>query len=104
MSRFLMNSCVLVTEGTYEYHHVSYDGAREWLKTPFASRIRFDPTADAIGLLFGVRPPVDRTPIEMRVGDEALIFRLTFNVTEKRALTPEMIANNCEVGLLTRHK
>lgn len=106
MPRFLMNSCVLANEGTYEYHRLSTDKARAWLGQGFDSRIRYDPTADAIEMLLGVRPPVNRTPVYMNVGDEALVFRLTFKVStyDKRAMTAEAIANNCEIGLLTRQK
>jgi hypothetical protein len=106
MARYLLNSAVLQSEGTYEYRLLSEGEARAWIQEPFASRLRYDATADAIRLLLGVRPPVDRTPIMMRPGDEAMVFRLTFNVNnyDKRAMRPETIVHNCEIGLLTRLK
>jgi hypothetical protein len=106
MSRFLLNSAVLTREGTYEYRYVSLDEARDWLKDPFSSRLRFDATAGAIEALVGTRPPLNRTPVEMREGDEALVFRLTLDVStvDKRNLTSEFIAKHCEVGMLTRVK
>lgn len=102
-SRFLLSSAVLTRPGTYEYHLVSVDEARAWLSKPYASRLRFSVTADAIELLLGIKPPLDRTPVEMRPGDEALVARLTFDVNrEQRALTAELVAQHFELGLLTR--
>lgn len=106
MSRYLMNSAVLTREGTYEYHYVSADTAREWLARPYVSRLRFNATAEAMNVLLGVCPPINRTAVEMRVGDEALIIRLTFDahMNDKRTLTPEFIAQNIELGVLTRRE
>ncbi len=99
-----MNSAVITTEGVFRYQRLSVEEARNWMKQPFVSRVRYDATADAIGMLLGVRPHVDRTPLIMRARDQALIFRLTMSMStfDKHNLTPGYIAHNAEIGLLTR--
>ena len=57
-SRFLLNSAVITRPGTYKYRLVSIDEAREWLQTPYVSRLRHSVTADAIEILLGTRPPL----------------------------------------------
>lgn len=103
-ARYVINNAVLTEPGTYSYRLLDTDAAKRWLDRPFHSRLRYDATSEAIERVTGVRCPVDRTPVRMYPGDEALVFRLRVNMArlERRDLTAEFIVNNAEIGLLRR--
>jgi hypothetical protein len=104
--RFVMNSAVLTQAGLYRYRRVSHVEAIEWLDSgPYRSLIGWPITADAMQIVLGVRPEINRRHVTFNVGDEALVFRLTFRVSDravKSQLTPEFVAQHCEIGVLTR--
>jgi len=81
--RYLLNSAVITPEGVYEYRLVSPTEAAEWIHTGgWESRIGYPQTADHIEQLAGVRPPLSREASPMVVGDEALVVRLKYRVTD----------------------
>lgn len=107
MARLILNSAVIPQPGVYEYRYISIDAARDWLsKGPFQSALRYAETANAMELLLGVRPDVERRFAHLQRGDEALVFRLKMSVAaiHRLKLTPDQIAENSEIGLLTRIK
>ena len=110
MSRYVLNSAVLTTPGTFQYRRLTIEEARKWLAAgPFQSAVSYIATAEAMGLLLGERPVVTRAHIKMAVGDEALVFRLTMSISyyerefrSQHNVTPDFVANNAEIGLMRR--
>lgn len=104
MVRYVLNSAVLTNEGTYRYRLVTGNEAQTWLRQgPYESRVRWPATADAMKILLNVMFDVNKEPVYMKRGDEALVFRLTFSVKGTGLqLTAEQIAHNCEIGVLTK--
>lgn len=112
MKRYLLNSAVITSPGDYSYWLVTPEVARVWYHTGRApvSTIGYLETAEALGALLGVPVAVDRRTIEMRPGDEALIFRLKLppgspriDPADKGRLGREVLAGNFELGLLRRN-
>ncbi len=107
MARLILNSAVIPQPGVYEYRYLSVEEAQDWLKNgPYQSSLRYDETADAMEKLLGVRPVVVRRVAHLPRGDEALESRLKMSVSaaHKLKLTSDQIAENAEIGLLTRIK
>ena len=104
--RYVLSSAVITFPGEYRYYLIPVGSAKRWLsRGKFISSIGYDATADAMGILLGVRPPVQRQAIKMNVGDEALVFRLKLRVRDaaiKHNLTPDFVREHVEVGLLKR--
>lgn len=76
--RFLLNSAVVTSPGTYSYRKVSPEEAKNWFTSgdPPLSTIGYVETAEALSELLGEKIEVNRQTISMSVGDEALVFRL----------------------------
>ena len=108
MKRFVLNSAVITTPGTYVYRLVSVDEAKEWVSAgTFDSTIGYPETAVALSAITGICIPVNRHQIYMDTGDEALVFRLTCRMANpelKGKLTPAFVLNNCEIGILKKEK
>jgi hypothetical protein len=107
MRRYILNSAVLTAAGLYRYEILTLDEARKWLEREgWESHIRYESTVIAMESMLGnLRLNVDRTPIRMQPGDEALIMRLTvvLSTLDKRNLTsPDYVREHCELGLLRR--
>lgn len=101
-----MSSAVITGPGVFAYQLLTLSQARAWLdRGPYESTVGYDATAEAMDILLGVRPAVQRGRALLRRGDEALIFRLTVRVTDERLkshLTRDYVMKHCEVGLITR--
>jgi len=83
MTRYLLNSAVITSEGVYEYRLVTPQEATEWIRQgDWVSRIGYPQTADWIEQLAGVRPALSREASPMEVGDEALVVRLRYRVAD----------------------
>ena len=106
--RYILNSAVITTPGVYEYKLITPEEAKKWLEEgDFVSTIGYQETADALEVLTGVRVCVCRTLIEMKEGDEALVFRLTVRLSDpqlKGKLTKEFVIKNSEIGILRKLK
>lgn len=110
--RYLLNSAVVTSFGTYIYSEIPFSEAKEWItEHRWESTIGYAETAEAMSQLFGVPVPVDRKTIKMLVGDEALVFRLVFppgspriDPKNKGTLGTHLLAGNYELGLLRRIK
>lgn len=78
MTRYILNSAVITSEGTYTYRLIRPHEAVDWMAAdpPPLSTIGYAETAAALEELVGVPVAVDRRTIEMQPGDEALVFRL----------------------------
>ena len=104
--RYILNSAVITSPGTYRYRLLSVEEAKDWLdRGGFYSTIGYEETADAFERIFGVRPEVRRELIKMNPGDEALVFRLTKrlgDVSKKGHIGMEEVLANLEIGLLER--
>ena len=107
MTRYLLNSAVVTSPGRYEYWLCDTDTARRWMAAgPVESTIGYQETADALATLLGSEVPVNRRMIQMQPGDEALVFRLTVRLSDPsikgRIIDPAWIAENSEIGILSR--
>ena len=102
--RYVLSSAVISLPGEYRYRLIPVGSAKRWLQRGgFVSSIGYGMTADAMGVLLGVRPPVQRQVIKMKAGDEALVFRLKLRVTDTSiTLTPDLVREHIEIGLLKR--
>lgn len=110
--RYVLNSAVITSPGTFTYSLVSLQFARDWLvrwmsTKECVSTIGYPETAKALSNLTGVDVPVNRKQIVMEKGDEALVFRLALpqgriDPMKKGEVGIDEIEKHCEVGLLTR--
>jgi hypothetical protein len=114
MTFYLMNSAVITEEGLYSYSilspthplFISFLKAGEENKwsDEYISALGYEETAEAIFIITGIKPPVNRIQIKMKPKDEAFVFRLTLrpDPSKKGELSKEFILANCEVGWLRR--
>lgn len=107
MKRYILNSAVITTPGTYVYTLTDVEGARAWLrKGPAESTIGYQETADALSALLGVPVPVDRRQVRMEAGDEALVFRLTVRLNDPAVKgnvgDREWLLSHSEIGVLRK--
>ena len=107
--RYLINNAVITAPGTYNYKLVVPSAARRWLDDgPFVSAIGYNEVADALHVLVGLRPTVERRRVHMLAGDEALVFRLTVDVGAARAglrggrMDLKFVLDHHEFGVLRR--
>jgi len=106
--KILLNSAVVTNWGTWEYRPASLEEAKRWLQEgDWHSTIRYPDTAEVIRRLTGVDVPVRNEAIKMKVGDEALVFRIKFEEGGARIaqemkgkLDPQWIERNLEIGFL----
>jgi len=111
MKKYLLNSAVITSPGTYNYWLVAPERAKRW-STPnksIVSTIGYEQTAEALSQILGWEVPVNRKTITMFPEDEALVFRLVFkegtsriDPQDKGRLREEILAGNFELGLLKR--
>jgi len=107
--RYLMNSVVITSPGTYEYRLAGEAEAQDWLdEGRFVSCIGYEETAAAIKQMFGVAVKVQRRAIRMDTGDCALIFRVNYpkgtrpDAAQKGRLGTDFLLDNCEIGFLRK--
>lgn len=81
--RYLLNSAVITSPGTYHYHLVTADDAARWIQAGgWVSKIGYPATADHIRDLSGIRPELSREVVAMQPGDEALVVRLKYRIAD----------------------
>lgn len=108
--KYILNSAVITAAGRYDYRLINADEARDWIAAcnPLPlSTMGYQETADAFEALTGYKFPVNRFMVQMKDGDEALIFRLTCRLNDpslKRKITPDFILKNSEIGILTKEE
>jgi len=104
--KYILNSAVITSPGTYEYHLINAEQAKSWLKSGgWKSTIGYVETAYALATLVGMPIPLNRKLVRMEPGDEALVFRLTCRLSNpelKGKLSPDFVLKNCEIGILKR--
>ncbi len=104
--RYILNSAVITTPGTYEYRLIETGEAISWLSSEFISTIGYQETADALASIAGRHIPVNRKMIKMEACDEALVFRLTVRLTDPtvkgRINDRNWIIENSEIGILRK--
>ncbi len=109
--KYLLNSAVITTEGTFKYHLISTQEAQNWINEGrIVSTIGYRETAIALAKVLNCKAPaVNRVIVKMQPGDEALVFRLTLPpgehrsaVTKKGRQSVRKIMDNCEIGILAR--
>ena len=103
--RYLLNSAVITSYGTWEYTPATVEEAVEFLQKPHVSTIGYQETADALKLITGVEVKVNRSQIQMQPGDVALVFRLTKRLSQpelKGMVGVKRVLENHEMGFLRR--
>lgn len=108
--RYILNSAVITSPGSYEYRLIDAEEAAAWLREGgWESTIGYQETAEALSQLSGVQVPVNRRMVRMEEGDEALVFRLVLPPGERRvdpatkgSLGADYIREHCETGILIR--
>jgi len=104
--KYILNSAVITTPGTYRYRLISLEEMIDWLKQGnWLSTIGYIETATALEELSGFSIPVNRIQIRMKKGDQALVFRLTKrieNVNQKGHLGVEEVCKSLEIGILEK--
>lgn len=107
--RYLLNSAVITSPGTYDYRLVTPAQAKEWSSGGFRSTIGYEQTAEALAQILGSPVAVDRTMIQMQPGDEALVFRLALppgtpriDPGDKGRLSQAVMDGHFEIGILAR--
>jgi len=104
MARYLLNSAVITAPGVYKYTLVPPEEAAEWIRQGgWESRIGYSQTADWIEQLAGIRPPLSREASPMQLGDEALVVRLKYRVTDPSQKGAVAVGpDDWEYGILRR--
>jgi len=111
MARYLLNSAVITSPGTYTYRLISPEEARAWYFSgpEPESTIGYEETAVALSQLLGVPIAVNRKTIVMSSGDEALVFRLVLppgtpriSPQDKGRIMEHVKAGHWELGLLRK--
>jgi len=109
MKKYILNSAVITSPGSYSYRHITVEEAKEWLsRGGWESTIGYEETALALQKITGYSIPVNRKVITMDVGDIGLVFRLVFpkgyrpDPQKKGQLGAEFIIKHSELGLLKR--
>ena len=102
--RYIFNSAVIGRPGHYEYKLLTELETEVWLtQGRFVTRVGYRETAQFIEDRFGVHCPLNREPITMQAGDEALVvrlkYRLAYPIVNER-IKPR--AEDWEIGLLKR--
>ncbi|HOL44681.1 MAG TPA: DUF1874 domain-containing protein [Methanoregulaceae archaeon] len=104
--RYVLNSAVITTPGKYTYRLISNEEIKEWLmRGPFESTLGYQETATALSVLTGIPIGVNRRMVQFRVGDEALVFRLTCRLDDPRLkgyVGEDFILDHCEAGILRK--
>jgi hypothetical protein len=103
--RYLLNSAVIATPGTYRYQLITVEEARRWLAAGgWVSRIGYAATARYVRWLWGLEVPLSRAPSRMAPGDEVLVVRLKYRLEDSRLKQAqwEPTPEDWEIGLLTR--
>jgi Domain of unknown function (DUF1874) len=105
----LFNTSILTAYGTFTYHHLSLDEARELVQEfqrdgkSIESAIGHQSTADFISTLLGYHVQGNRIELEQTTDDLALIFKPNRRLADGKILTREEIEEfGYEFGLLTR--
>jgi len=100
--RYILNSAVITSPGTYTYDLITVDAAVAWIRhRNFTSRVGYPATVNHINTISGIRPALNREPMVMDSGDEALVVRLKYRVAnpgEKAAHQPG--SDDWEYGIL----
>lgn len=88
----LMNSAMMPQEGNYSMRQISADEFAEILRTePFESYIGYPDNLKIIKELSGVDVPLSREQTRLAPGDEMLVMRLKYRITnpaDKGKFTP----------------
>ena len=104
--KYILNSAVITTPGSYSYTLIDVKVAQKWLaENNYLSTIGYQETCDALETITGVKVPLNRALTKMQKGDEALIFRLKNRLNDpnlKGKLTKEFVLKNCEIGILIK--
>ncbi|MEM0288102.1 MAG: DUF1874 domain-containing protein [Nitrososphaerota archaeon] len=108
--RYILNSAVITSYGTYVYEPMTVEEAKRWAKNgPFISTIGYEETAAVLSQLLQIPIQVNRTTIKMEVGDEALVFRIVLppgspriDPQDKGRIANVISSNQWELGLLSR--
>lgn len=109
--RYLLNSAVITSPGSYTYSLISPEEAREWYHAdaPPVSTIGYAETALVLSQLLGVVVELNRVSISMQAGDEALVFRIVLppgsqriDPRDKGCAAQVLKRGHYELGLLRR--
>lgn len=99
MKMYLMSSPNLRSFGEYSYKSISLEEASRLLrKGKFVSAIRYQWDADMLRDLLGLYIHINRNPVELEVGDAAVVIELP----EVDSSGAEMSRRPRCMGLLTR--
>lgn len=101
---YLLNAPILTAFGRWSFEGpLTVERAAEVLRGGFVSAVGHGGAAEFLTRLLGVAVPVNRTSIEMRPGDRAVVLRLKARLPEGAVLTDEQMRTlPFELGLLTR--
>lgn len=104
MMRYLLNSAVLTSPGTYHYRLVTTEEAADWLRNgDFISRIGYPATVEHIEKMSGIWPEISQEATAMQPGDEALVVRLKYRVQDPgEKATYQPAKEDWEYGILKK--
>lgn len=101
--RLLLNSAMIPNPGRYDYNVISQDEAVAWLQAgAFESFCGYPDNAAYLTQISGVNVPVNRGECSMYSGDEALVMRLKYRVTNPAIKGTPVNPADYEFGLLRR--
>jgi hypothetical protein len=106
MTTYIINTPILTSYGDWRFEGaLSIEAARDLLRDGFVSAIGHAASANLLARLLAMDIPVNRVPITMEAGDQALILRLLQRLPEGKVLNEqEMLNTPFELALLTKLK
>jgi uncharacterized protein DUF1874 len=99
----LLNTSVLTTYGSYDYHPLTVEAAQSLMANGFESAIGHRETAEVLSELLNTPIPVNRIEYIQQPGEKAIIFKLKSRIPAGVILNRQELEEiGYEFGLLTR--
>lgn len=104
MKRYVFNSTVLTTFGTFTYTELSEEEAKIWIELgDYICALGHQEMVAQFNTMFNQRTKRQRVNALLDIGDEALVFRFKYRIPKhKKSKAQTLYREFIELGLLRR--